>query len=351
MNYMKLKDLGFDKEQILIIERANLLGQGLSTFRNELLSSTSIKAVSASFQLPGRQIGGGTFEAIGIANTERFLHASMRVDYGFYETYGIELLDGRLFSSDHSDDDSLTVVINEATVRMVGWTEPIGKKIQPVFGPPLEVIGVVSDFHFASLHEEISPLVMQGFDMNLQQGFIPNIVSVKISGSDNIETALSHLNSSWDSQVTDRPLDYIFLEQEFNTQYKQEEQFGQVFTLFSLLVVFIAIIGVIGLSTFIAAQRNKEIGIRKVLGASVSNIWLLLSREFVILVILANLLMYPLVYLAINNWLEGYAYQVGLTIWPYLVVGSGSVAIVLITIGRQAYKAAIADPVNSIRNE
>jgi putative ABC transport system permease protein len=351
MSYMKNKELGFEKEQMIIIDRANLLSSGITSFKDELLASTNVEAVTSSFHLPGRQMGGGTFEAIGIPSTERFLHAGMRVDYSFFDTYRIELVKGRLFSRDMADDDSLSVIINEATLKMVGWDEPIGKKIQPVYGPQLEIIGVVKDFHYASLQEEISPMVMHGYDMNEPLPFLPNIISVRIANTDNPNDVLAHIENSWSRRVNDRPLDYTFLDQEFDAQYKQEEQFGTVFTFFSILVIFIAIIGVIGLSTYMAAQRNKEIGIRKVLGASVSSIWLLLSRDFVILVVIANILMWPAAYFAAVSWLDAYAYQVSISLWPYLLVGGSSLIIVLLTIGFQSYKAAISNPVNSIRNE
>lgn len=354
MEFMKNQNLGFEKEQVLIIDRAHLLHNGYTTFKNELNGHQTVESVSYSYSIPGRVSDGGTFEAIGMEATERFLHNTIAVDYDFFRTYGVEVDKGRSFSRDIATDNTAAVMMNKATQKMVGWSDPIGSKLQPVIGPQREIIGVFKDFHYASLHEEISPLLIYVFndeEINPEQSNLPPYISVRIKAGNNLASTIDYIKQKWTAQVFSDDLHYFFLDDEFDQLYRQEERFGNIFTAFSVLAIFIASIGVIGLSTFITEQRFKEIGIRKVLGASVQKILILLSYDFLKLVVLANLIVGPIAYFLMNNWLESYPFRMEIDIVHFVSIALASVILVLVTIGYHSLKAALVKPIQSIRNE
>ncbi|MEQ9425761.1 MAG: ABC transporter permease [Cyclobacteriaceae bacterium] len=348
-NHMMNQSLGFEKDQILVIERANATSN-LEQFMSSLKSSSAVKEVSATVHVPGRQIGGGTFEAIGIPATERYLFDAMTVDYNFAEAYGLKLIKGR-FYDDNLPSDTASVVINQATVDMVGWDDPIGKEILPTSGTRLKIIGVVEDFHYASLHEQISPLVFFGIPRRNLMDNPPSLLSVRIEAGNNMNQAVDFIEGKWSEWNPGNNPEYSFLDAEFDSLYEQEQNFASIFSSLASLAIFIAIVGVLGLSAFISAQRIKEVGIRKVLGASISQLLLLLSVDFVQLVLIANLLVAPLLYFALSEWLSNYPYSVGVPLDLLVFTALGSMVIVIMAVSYHAYRAAITNPSKTLKCE
>jgi putative ABC transport system permease protein len=269
------------------------------------------------------------------------------IDFDFIPTYHIPLVAGRNYSRSFLTDSAQSMVINEAAARLFGYSRPadaVGKKFDQ-WGRKGTIIGVVKDFNFRSLHQAVEPLT-------LRYGYpdVLNRISVSIRGN-NIAATLDHLKKTWDQVAPQRPFMYHFLDESFGEQYEADRHFGQLFTLFSFLAIGIACLGLFGLSTFMAQQRVKEIGIRKVLGSSVSGIVLLLSRDFIKLILIAVAVAVPICWEAMTRWLEGFAYRI--SIGPVIFIEAGLIAlgIALLTIGWQSVKAALANPVESLRNE
>ncbi|WP_339815163.1 ABC transporter permease [uncultured Imperialibacter sp.] len=350
MNFMMDKKLGFDKDQVLVIERSNQLGGSLRAFMDELQQVNGVEKASASFHVPGRQMSGGSFHAQGVSATERYLFTAIYADYDFADTYGIKVNEGRFFSKDMASDTA-AVLVNQATVDMVGWDNPLEQKILPTAGTLQRIIGVVDDFHFASLHEKVGPLVVFGISPQQLATLSPNLVSVRIGSGASTKATVQSIEATWSKWMQGSPIQYSFLDQEFNALYQNEERISRVFSTFSILAVCIALIGVVGLSTYIANQRTREIGIRKVLGSSASGILVLLSKDFVQLLIAANLLALPLAWLALSKWLEQYPYQTSLTIWLFPVIGIVFSFFIVLTTCLVTYKKAQMNPSKAIRYE
>lgn len=352
LDYMRDKKLGFDKDHLLIIERANTLSLQRKAFNEELRLLTGVSSVGNSFSVPGRQIGGSTFQPVGEEATERINHASNFCDFHFPATLGTELVAGRMFSEDIAGD-SLAIVVNEALISRVGWKSPevaVGEKIRPVFDPQnqYEIIGVVKDFNFESLHTAIQPLAFYGND---SESFNPSLSVVRIQAGANSQEVLASIEKLWKKFLPGDRFEYSFMDEEFDSLYRQEERFGKLFSLFSGLAIFIATIGVIGLSTFMASQRTKEIGIRKVIGASVPSLLLLLSKDFLKLVVIANLIFWPLAWYGLTQWLANYPFRTELTLSLFLLTGLFTATLVMTSILWQSLKAAMTNPVKSLRSE
>jgi putative ABC transport system permease protein len=269
------------------------------------------------------------------------------IDFDFIPTYHIPLVAGRNYSRSFQTDSAQSLVINEATARLYGYNNPadaVGRKFDQ-WGRKGTIIGVVKDFNFRSLHQKVEPLT-------LRYGYpdVLNRISVAIKG-DNISGTIAHLKSTWDKLAPQRPFLYHFLDQSFNEQYLADQQFGQLFTFFSCLSIFIACLGLFGLSTFIAQQRVKEIGIRKVLGSSLGRIIVLLSKDFIKLVSIAIVISVPLCWWVMENWLQGFAYRVHIGAAVFIESGLIALAIALATMTWQSLQAAMGNPIHSLRND
>lgn len=345
IEYMNSKPLGFDKDQLVIIERANLMGNELETFKNILLDNPNISEVSGANTFPGRQINGGTFMDVQGDASDRYLIPNLRGDYDLIQTMGLEVINGRAFDASIVTD-STAIIINEAAARTFGWADPIGKQLQPINGPIYNVIGVVKDFHFESLHQDIGPVAL--FAADLQRG--AGIMVVKMSNS-NVAATLKSIESTWDDFVQQRPLEFTFVDQEFGALYENEMRSGRLFSSFALLAIVIACLGAFGLAAFLASQRKKEIGIRKVLGASVGSIVRLLSNEFVKLILLANLLAWPIAYYLMQEWLSSFAYAVGVNLWFFALATIVSILIALLTVSFHSIRAALNNPSDTLHNQ
>jgi putative ABC transport system permease protein len=350
VRYMQQKSLGFDRERIVTLPYNNSLNQRFESFRTDLLTGSQIKEVTRSSRIPtGRLLdASGTWiksgDSMVPAKSElKFVAA----DQHFLSTYGVRVLAGRGFSKDFGTDTS-AFLINEAAAKALGFKNneaAIGANIE--YGNKKgQLIGVINDFHFESMHQKILPLILL---MPPQENYYGRI-SVKIAG-DNIHAALSGIEKTWGRFLPETPFEYTFLDENFDKLYKSEQRQGTLFTTFASIAIFIACLGLFGLSAFAITQRIKEIGIRKVLGASTGSIVGLLSKDFLKLVIIAAAIAFPIAWYAMHNWLQDFAYRTNIQWWIFLAALAVAGFVALATISIQAIKAALANPVKSLRTE
>jgi putative ABC transport system permease protein len=312
------------------------------------MDQPGVVAASASRAVPGEFLPNAGSQIEGpdgqMNHQDPFIY---EIDFDFVPVYHIALVAGRNYSRSYPTDSAHSMVINEAAAKLFGYTksaDAVGKKFSQ-WGRTGTVIGVVKDFNFRSLHQAVEPLTLRyGYPYNL------NRISVSIK-SNNVQATLARLRKTWDRMAPQRPFMYHFLDESFSAQYEADQHFGKLFTFFSYLAICIACLGLFGLSTFMAQQRIKEIGVRKVLGSSVSGIVLLLSKDFIKLILIAIVIATPLCLWAMNQWLQGFAYRI--TVGPVVFAEAGviSLSIALATMAWQSVKAALANPVSSLRNE
>jgi putative ABC transport system permease protein len=268
------------------------------------------------------------------------------VGFNFINQFKIKMVAGRGFSKEFGTDTTQAMVLNEAAVKLFGYTSPeqaIGKRFKQ-WGREGKIIGVMKNFHFRSLQEEIKPL-----SMRIEPGGC-NLVSIKVAAA-NLPKTIAAVEKKWKTLIPDRPFNYYFLDEFFNRQYRSQVQFGHLFLNFAILAIFISCLGLLGLASYSTVQRTKEIGIRKVMGASVSNIVNLLSIDFLKLVFISFIIAAPLAWYFMHQWLKDFAYRININWWIFLVAGVTAVLVALFTISFQAIKAAIANPVESLRTE
>jgi len=348
MHYILNQKVGFDKDQVVIIQGANTMGdKNVKIFKNELSKLASVKSVSISDYLPidaGTKRNGMPFFIDGRTKLDAGVNGQFwQIDDTYLKTLGMKLVEGRNFSYDMSDDTAgKTVIINQTLAKNLNLKKPIGARIT-ANGNSFTVIGLVEDFNFDSLHDPIGPLA-------LQFGISPSLVSVKVSGAD-MKNTLQAIAATWKKFAPEQPIRYTFMDESFAGMYADVQRMGYIFTTFAILAIIIACLGLFALSAFMAEQRSKEIGIRKVLGASVSGITTLLSFDFVKLVALAILIASPIALWGMNKWLQGFAYHEPVQWWIFVTAGLAAILIALITVSFQAIKAAIANPVRSLRSE
>ncbi|MEQ8924374.1 MAG: ABC transporter permease [Fulvivirga sp.] len=351
VDFLINKNLGYDKEHILTIDDANLLSTSFVPFKNQVEQIPGVQSVSSSLQVPGRGIYALTFEVVGESSTERYRAISMTGDREFMSTYEFEIVEGRGYEP--LRNDSLSVILNEAAVKSLGWDNPIGKKLLPAtFQSEVEVVGVVKDFHFTSLHEEIGPLLIFSYDLNNFISFnniYPPILNLRIDNSADVQQVIASVSNLWDELVQEETMNYTFLDQEYEDKYRTEVKFGDIFMVFASMAIFIALIGLIGLSSFFAIQKTREIGIRKVLGAPFKNLVFIMSKDFIKMLLIANLVAWPLAYYALSRWLQNYPYDIAISVDIFLIAGGSSLALVLLATGYQSVKSAMLNPVKSIR--
>ncbi|HMK17716.1 MAG TPA: ABC transporter permease [Chitinophagaceae bacterium] len=344
-HYILNKKTGFNKDQVLLIQGTNTLGDKTLSFKNELLKSADIKDVSISDYLPvsGTKRDGNTFykegkmkEDIGVSSQK------WRVDHDYMNTMGMKIIEGRNFSKDMASDSSATI-INKAMAEKLGLKNPINQRIVNGW-ETWTVIGVMEDFNFESMKQNVNPLcVVLGNNTS-------TIVAVKIKTT-NTRSVIDHISSLWKDFAPDQPIRYTFLDESFANMYAEVQRTGDIFTAFAVLAIIIACLGLFALSAFMAEQRNKEIGIRKVLGATVSSITTMLSKDFIKLVIISIVIATPIAYWTMTKWLQDFAYRISISWWMIAVAGLAAIIIALITISFQSIKAAIANPMKSLRTE
>ncbi len=348
LQFINTRDLGYNKDQVVTMRYFNEISPAYDAFYNELLKHSSIRNAGRSSRTPtGRLLDyqGSAYVQQGdsLAITDVVLK-NVAVDHEFFDTYQIPLVAGRNFSRAIKSDDSLAFILNEAAVAMIGTTpEGILTKDFKYGDVKGRVIGVVRDFHFESLHESIVPMVFH------RSPSYSNI-SVQVEASQ-MQDALSYIEKTWRQFLPHRPFEYSFLSMQYDQLYSAEQRQGQLFVVFSGLAIFIASLGLFGLATFNTLQRIKEIGIRKVLGASVTNIVQLLSREMVMLIVIANVIAWPVAWYFTNQWLDTFAYRINGNILLYFGAAAAALIIALITVGSQTMKAALSNPSETLRNE
>ena len=347
MRYIQDMKLGFDKDHILVIQRAWALESQANTFKEELTKHSGIVSASNSDNIPGGFFNQTLFRTEG-ADTKQQIFAVISTDYDFAKTMGINIKEGRYFSKDYPSD-TISVIINETGVKTFGFKDPIGKKVifvgnNNIASNTFKIVGVAKDFHYESVHQRIRPLLI--FLNRGQTAFLP----IRLSTTDYSGT-ISEIEKLWKKFVPDKPIEYYFLNENFNQLYREEQKTGQIFTTFSIISILIACLGLLGLASFTAERRTKEIGIRKVMGASTSRIILLLSKEFIKWVLIANIIAWPVAYYFMNSWLESFAYRISFPYGILFVSASLAIIIALITVSSQAIRAANSNPVKSLRYE
>jgi len=343
LNYIREKKLGFYKEHIVNIPIfSKEVLQKYELVKSEFLQNTNVLAVSASSFFPGKNIWYQNYWREGAKADENLIINWISVDHNFIETFQLELLEGRNFSKDFVSDVERAYILNESAVKEMGWESPIDKKFGIIKRGT--VIGVVKDFHFKPLHQEIKPVAIC-----IYPEFF-TYISVRIS-PENISHILDFLKKKWQKLIPSQSFEYSFLDDDFDNLYRTEMRLGKIFGIIASLAIFIACLGLFGLVAFTAEQRTKEIGIRKVLGASVYGIVILLSKEFVKWVLIANIIAWPVAYYAMNKWLQDFAYRINMGVWIFILAGALALILALLTVSYQAVKAALSNPVEALRYE
>jgi putative ABC transport system permease protein len=348
LNFMKNQQLGFEKEQMLVLPvRGTSIADNYEQIKNEFQRHSSILKATSTASIPGREMDNFSTSLRKVTDDKSQSMFYLFVDADFLETYGIEMVAGRPFDKQVKTDAESGFLINEMAVKALGWANPeeaIGKQLAAGFGRNGEIIGVYKDFHYRSLQTSIEPLVM---------AINPNrfrYISLQLK-TDDIASTMAFVEQKWKELFPQNPYEYAFLDVEFNKQYEADEKTGQTFLVFTGIAIFIACLGLFGLATFIAQQRTKEIGVRKVLGASVSSIVALLSKDFVKLVLVSFVIATPLSYLLISKWLENFASRIAIGWVTFATAGITILLIALLTVSFQSVKAALANPVKNLRTE
>jgi len=351
LKYMQQAKLGYSRDHVVVLPYYFTTGSQYDAFRNELLANASIRNMGRSSRIPtGRLLDsqGASAESGDSLRPVTVELKYLAADHDFIPSYDIQMAAGRNFSRAFTTDTA-NFVMNEAAVQVLGWKsadKAVGKNFM-YGGVKGKVIGVTKDFHFESMHQRIAPIIMT-LPKPEQDRF--NQLSVKINGN-NVADGLSSIEKVWKKYLPEMPYEYNFLDDNFNKLYVSEQRQGNLFTIFACIAIFIACLGLLGLSAFAITQRIKEIGIRKVLGASVGTIVMLLSKDFLKLVIIAAVIAFPVAWYAMHKWLADFAYRIDISWWIFILAGIIAACIALVTVGIQAIKAAMANPVKSLRTE
>jgi len=317
----------------------------LNTLIPELKRNPNVLNATSSSSVPGQDTHEWGVSVPSLPEDERNMTLSvLAIDFDYLDTFEIEIAQGRGFQKDIASDTFESVLVNEKLVQLFNWEDPIGMKMVLGSDDDMIVIGVIKDYHYESLHNNIEPLVIT------HEGDYRSYRSVKVR-SENIAETIAYIGEQFKIVDPDHPHEYFFLDESFDGLYRSEQQMGTVFRYFSLLAILIACLGLLGLASFAAEQRTKEIGIRKVLGASTSTILRMMSREFVILIFLSNLISWPLAYLTMDKWLQNFAFRIVVP-WEYfLFSGMAALVIALAIVVIQSLKTSLANPVDTIRYE
>ena len=352
INYMQSKPLGFDKNNLLVIEKTDDLRDQVTPFMQSLREQPGIVAVSNSTAIPGSDdFGLSVFGIATDSGEDKQLLIQFGTVFDFASTYSIDMAEGRYFDNAFSTD-SQAVVINESAARMYGVDDIVGRNLIAYAGsddtPSLKIIGIMKDFHLESLHQKIRPMVI--FPMGLQGNNFGRYVTINLKGADRA-TILGTVESIWKDFAVDQAFEYTYMVDNLNKLYQNDLRTSAIMSAFTILAIFIGCLGLLGLAAFAAEQRTKEIGIRKVLGAAISDIYMILSKEILVLVGIAILVSYPASYYLMDRWLQDFAFRVGFSPAPFIFSGLLAVAIAVSTISYQVLKAAMANPIYALKYE
>jgi len=350
LNYIQTKTLGFNKEEVLIINNAYTLGNQTEVFKQEMLAQPNVEsgAVSSFLPTPSARNSYSFFpegQSFGDKGTNMQYWG---IDYDYLKTLDMHIVQGRDFSRDFPSDSS-AIIVNESAVKLLGLSNPIGKRLITVTGEGLEdriaytIVGVVKNFHFESLRSNIGALTMV---LQPRGG----LMTFRLK-TDEVQASVKAAEQLWKKMAPGQPFSYRFMNEDFDNVYRAEERIGRVFITFALLSILIGCLGLFGLATFTAEQRTKEIGVRKVLGASVASIVTLLSKDFLKLVLIAIVIASPIAWYAMNAWLADFAYKIDISWWIFALAGGLAVGIALLTVSFQSVRAALMNPVESLRSE
>jgi len=349
MRFIKEFDLGFENEQVMVIHFRGQLGNQRDVFKSKIMEVPGVIKASNSNTVPGMGRSETFFAFEGFNQGKPKVYPFTEADEDYLETLGMELSEGRFFSKEFPGDNK-TMVLNETLVDEIGWDDPLGKTVkmtdvvdEKFVEIPYTVIGVVKDFHYESLREKI-----RGFVIKMSRGGWR--LSAKVR-PENISGTIRAIEKIWNEMSPAYPFEYTFLDDAFDRMYSTEQRIGKIFLSFTLITIFVACLGLFGLASFTAEQRTKEIGIRKVMGASVANVVLLLSRQFTKWVLLANVIAWPLVFFAMRTWLQNFAYRIDLGLGVFVLSGVIALGMALLSVSMKAVKAATANPVQSLRYE
>ena len=351
LNFMKNKDLGVDILETLVlngprIARSDSLYFGkLDAFKHKATAISGVKSITGSSNIPGNE--NHWTERIARTSGEvksRQTIFNVNIDYDYVQSFGLQLLAGRNFNMNFPNDNQ-RVLLNSALTKSLHFEDAASAIGEKVFyaGDTMEIVGVLEDYHQMSLRNKVMPTA---YRLSLEPGFI----ALKIE-TNSLKRLLASLEVHWKAYFPDDPMDYFFLDEFFNRQYEKDERFGQVFSLFTALAIFIASLGLIGLASHVTLQRTKEIGIRKVLGSTVSGIIMLLSKGFLQLVVLANFIAWPLTWFIMEQWLQTFSYRISINPFIFILSGICIVVISFISVGSQTLRAAFMQPANSLRYE
>jgi putative ABC transport system permease protein len=356
MNYLHQKDLGFNKDQLIYFNVLGGIAEKPEVFKEELKSLGGVVSVTGGYGLPGDQLAGDGINVPTNEGDKEYRAVQILVDHDYVKTMGLQVIAGRDFSKDLTTDIREGFIINETAVRELGLGTPekaIGQRLHWNEWEPVDtldpvkrgkVIGVVKDFHVKSLHEKLSTTILHIYPQVLVK------MAVKVKAAD-LPNTIENIKNTWNKFAPDYPLDYKFLDENFAAMYNSEDKLSTLLWIFTVMAIFIGCMGLFGLAAFSAEQRIKEIGIRKVLGASVFNITAMLSKTFLKPVLIASLIAFPIAWWAMHSWLEDFEYRVHISWWIFLLAGLIATLIALITVGFQAVKAAWANPVKSLRTD
>ncbi len=349
LNYIQNKNLGFNKELLISLYNGAALGNQIETFKRELSKYPNIISATSSSLMFAAGIPGNGYLYNKSAGSDVVLAQFLDVDFDFVKTFQVEMKQGRFFSEEYSMDSS-AVVINETAAKELKASDPVGKDLYKIGGgndsKNYKIIGIMKDFNYESLHHQIRPLVFHLSPVRQAT----TVITIRISSGD-VRNTIGMIERTWQSFTNGERFNYGFLDQNLANLYNTEEKISAITTVFSVLAIFIACLGLFGLAAFVTEQRTKEIGIRKVIGASVVELIVLLSKEFTQWILLANLIAWPVAYYVLNNWLQDFAYRIDLSLWVFILSGGVALVIALATVSFQAIKAATRNPVESLRYE
>ena len=349
LEYMQNKNLGFDEENVVVVRLPDPEAlQRYPAFKNAILQYPEVLNVSSASSVPGYEADLSVIQPEGFKEDQNVSVRTIWADFDYIETLGIEVKSGRAFSRDHPSDAN-SILINEAAAGAFGWDDPIGKTFRYPgprgFSPPIEVTGVIADFHNQSLHQPIEPLMI------MASPWSRSYVAVRLEG--NAESrGLEILKDQWGRTYPEHPsMDFSFLDENLDQLYHAEQRLGSVFSAGATLSILIACLGLLGLSSFMAEQRTKEIGVRKVVGASITSIVLLMSKDLTMLILVAFVIGAPIGYFGLQAWLEDFAYRIEMDVWVFVFSGFVTLVIAWLTNGYQAITAATANPVEALQSE
>jgi putative ABC transport system permease protein len=350
LHFIQSHKTGFNRDQVLVLHNTLPLGNKAKTFKEEVVKLSGVENVTMSGYLPtnGWRNDNPVFADPTLDQKKAVSMQTWDVDDQYIPTLGMELVTGRNFSKEFPTD-STGIIINEAAARMYGFTNPVGKNLYFMRDlnnrsvSVLHIIGIVKDFNFSSFRQQVTPLALL-FSENTGN------TAIRISSA-NIPHLVTQIENLYKTMAPGEPFDYTFMNEDFNRIYRTEQRMGVIAISFSTLAIIIACLGLFGLAAYAAEQRTKEIGIRKVLGATVSNITAMLSKDFLKLVIVAAVIAFPLAWWVMHNWLQDFAYRTGMSWWVFIMAGAVAALIAIVTVSFQTIKAAIMNPVKSLRNE